>query len=479
MGVGKKAIRSTIFVAIGTYSLVAVSFATSIILARLLAPEYFGIVALGGFFIELFGRVREFGFDQALVHRQKDPEKAYSTHFILNSFAFFLSFLLSLIASPILLKFYDSQVVVVFLILSFLLFLKGTSQTPRIYLEKELAFGRVVLIDFVALLLSCAISVSMAFKGYTLSAVVAHTGLLYLFTFIGFWLTKPPKLSLKLDKETAFWFMKFGGFLWIGGFATFVLFKFNDFLAGTFLGAAVLGYYSKAFNLAQLPNSFVTSIASRVALPTYAKLQGEKEKLADGFNLILRNIVRISVPIALILFLVSGRFVLLLFGEKWLPMVPILRVLSVYAFSRAIFDDAGAFLTAIGRPNVVSKYLSLQAILTIIISPLLAWKFGVFGLTLGLDLVLVLGVLLAYYFLNKEIKVDFLGSFFPSFLVAIITTLGFYFFESLNIRGSLFLLTALDIFFVLMVYTLVSFILNGKSVLQDLVFLKNKFKAVE
>ncbi|PIZ42968.1 hypothetical protein COY33_02245, partial [candidate division WWE3 bacterium CG_4_10_14_0_2_um_filter_42_7] len=234
-----------------------------------------------------------------------------------------------------------------------------------------------------------------------------------------------------------------------------------------------------AFNLAQLPNSFVTSIASRVALPTYAKLQGEKEKLADGFNLILRNIVRISVPIALILFLVSGRFVLLLFGEKWLPMVPILRVLSVYAFSRAIFDDAGAFLTAIGRPNVVSKYLSLQAILTIIISPLLAWKFGVFGLTLGLDLVLVLGVLLAYYFLNKEIKVDFLGSFFPSFLVAIITTLGFYFFESLNIRGSLFLLTALDIFFVLMVYTLVSFILNGKSVLQDLVFLKNKFKAVE
>ena len=128
---------------------------------------------------------------------------------------------------------------------------------------------------------------------------------------------------------------------------------------------------------------------------------------------------------------------------------------------------------------MVSKYLSLQAILTIIISPLLAWKFGVFGLTLGLDLVLVLGVLLAYYFLNKEIKVDFLGSFFPSFLVAIITTLGFYFFESLNIRGSLFLLTALDIFFVLMVYTLVSFILNGKSVLQDLVFLKNKFKAVE
>lgn len=465
--------------AIGTYSSVAISFATSIILARLLAPEYFGIVALGGFFIELFGRVREFGFDQALVHRQADPEKAYSTHFILNSSAFFLSFLLSLIASPILLKYYDREVVIVFLILSFLLFLKGTSQTPRIYLEKELAFGRVVLVDFIALFLSCAISVYMAFKGYTLSAVVAHTGLLYLFTFIGFWLIKPPKLSLKIDKETTLWFMKFGGFLWIGGFATFILFKFNDFLAGTFLGAAVLGYYSKAFNLAQLPNSFVTSIASRVALPTYAKLQEDKAKLSDGFNLILRNIVRISVPIALTIFLTSGRFVLLLFGEKWLPMVPILRVLSIYAFSRAVFDDAGAFLTAVGKPNVVSKYLSFQAILTVIISPLLAWKFGVFGLTLGLDLVLVIGVLLAYYFLNKEVKVDFFGSFLPSFLAAIITALGFYLFGSFKIGGSLFILTMIDIFFVLIVYTLASIILSGKSIVTDLLFLRKKFTSPE
>src|SRR3989344_3054669 len=118
MGIGKRAIRSTFFVTVNSYAAFGFGTISSIIMARLLLPEHFGLIALANFFLSLFGRVKEFGLDYALIHRQDELEKAFKTHFTLQIGLSVVNLLLVIIATPLLLKFYSSEVVLILLVLA-------------------------------------------------------------------------------------------------------------------------------------------------------------------------------------------------------------------------------------------------------------------------------------------------------------------------------------------------------------------------
>src|SRR3989344_8333023 len=118
MGVGRRALRSTFFVTINSYASFGIGTISSIIMARILLPEHFGILALATFFLSLFGRVKEFGLDYALIHRQDELEEAFKTHFTLQIGLSLVNLLLIIIATPLLLKFYSSEVVLILLVLA-------------------------------------------------------------------------------------------------------------------------------------------------------------------------------------------------------------------------------------------------------------------------------------------------------------------------------------------------------------------------
>lgn len=480
MNVATRAVRSTLYVALNTYVSVAVTFVSSIILARLLEPSHFGIVALANFFLGLLGRVRELGLNQALVHRQINLKEAYSVHFILHLLLAFLNLLLVLVAAPILASRYpgEPQMVQVLIVLAVFVIFQAASQTQQIAFEKELLFRYTTVINIFALIVSSVVAVAMAYKNYGVWSLVAGNTASTFLIFLGLWVFRPWKLRLQFNKEIAKWFLRFGFYLWIGAMVTFILFQYSDFVVGTLLGAATLGFYAKALKFAELPNSMVTSVISRVALPTYSKLQGDKAKLQGSFNLVLRNVVRISLPLTLVLFFTAREFTLVLIGEKWLPMVPIFKFLILYSFLRAIFDDAGAFLTAIGRPKIVSKYISLQAIVLLGLSPLMVSVFGVNGAAIGLDVVMLLGVFLAYYYVSRRIKIplwSIFGSSFVSAAVAVLfylAAMNWYNFDALSPLIALIV----NGFLIGVVYLASALLIEGKKIREDVVYFLRSMK---
>jgi PST family polysaccharide transporter len=472
--VATRAVRSTVYVALNTYVSVAVTFVSSILLARLLEPAHFGIVALANFFLALFGRVRELGLNQALVHRQKNLEEAYAVHFILHMGLAFLNLLLVLVAAPLLANRYPDQPQMVSVLIVFAVFVifQAASQTQQIAFEKELLFRYTTLINIFALVVSSIISVAMAYKNYGVWSLVAGNTANTFLVFVGLWFFRPWKLQFKFDKEIAKWFLRFGFYLWIGAIVTFILFQYNDFIVGTLLGAATLGFYTKALKFAELPNSLVTSVISRVALPTYAKLQNEKQKLQVSFNLVLTNIVRLSLPLTLVLFFTAREFTLVLIGEKWLPMVPIFKLLILYSFLRAIFDDAGAFLTAVGKPQIVSKYISLQAVVLLALSPLAVKFLNVDGAALALDAVMLLGVALAYFYVSRRIHLQFKLIFLPSLVSAVAATLFYLWISNWYNFATLTPLISLVMKGVVVggVYLAVVLLIEGKKIREDAVY---------
>ena len=470
MGIGKRAIRSTFFVTVNSYAAFGFGTISSIIMARLLLPEHFGLIALANFFLSLFGRVKEFGLDYALIHRQDELEKAFKTHFTLQIGLSVVNLLLVIIATPLLLKFYSSEVVLILLVLALFTILKSASSTPRIYLEKELSFGRTTMVDIVSLVLSALLGIGAALLGFGVWSLVVLNVSGIIFTFLGLVYVAGWKMRFSSDRGMMAWFLKFGIYLWVGGVTTFIIFQYNDFILGTFISAAVLGFYAKAYQFAQLPTTLVTGIVSRVALPTYSKLQTEKEKLGIAYNLVLRNIFRLSAPFSLLLFLTSSDLTLVLLGEKWLPMVPLLQLLLIFSLLRPIFDDTGAFLTAIGKPAMLTRYLSVQAGLLLVLTPLLVYFFKEQGAALSLNLVMLVGVLLAYFYANKFVSINYRQIFLPTTLAVLLTTV-FYFglLNFLNLN-SLAMVVGLivKVLIILVSYTFFALMLEKDSLKEDI-----------
>src|SRR5439155_19243332 len=212
------------------------------------------------------------------------------------------------------------------------------------------------------------------------------------------------------------WLLRFGLALTFGALATIVLLNGDNFMAGTFVGVAALGYYERAYKVAQWPTGLVTHVVSRAALPTYAKLQDDKPRLSKAFNLTLWVITSIATPLALALFVSAPDFILLIFGPQWSPSGTLLRFLVGYSVLRPLLDDTGALLTATGRPQRVTQLLVTQAALLVLFALPLTLAYGVTGTAVGVGITFLIGVLLAYVFVSEVVTLDWRLAFLPPLL---------------------------------------------------------------
>lgn len=476
MSIAKKALTGTIFVAANNYLSLLVVFISGILLARLLEPADFGIYGISLFFVDLLSRLREFGLDKALIHRQENLDKAYRAHFTLQLLFSVFSLLAVLILSPLVSKHYPANLFPFMILISISYIFQSLGSTQKVFFEKNLQFKQTALVDIAALFLSSILSVYLAFRGFgPLSLVVGYSSNFVIATGF-YWLIRPWKPSLSslfiFEVAEVKWFLRFGFFLFIGGLTTFILFKYNNFILGTFLSFTVLGFYSRAFNYAQVPTSLITSVISRVALPVYSLLQNQREKLNEAFVIVLKSIVRISFPLSLILYLVADDFTVFILGNKWSPMVPIFRILLIYGVLRSVFDDLGELFTAVGKPKYISIYLFIQALLILVLAPILTNFYKASGAAISLSIVLAIGVIIAYKFLARVVHIRILSIFLPTAVVCLLTLISFkliVFKFGLNWPYPLYSLMAKGAVFSLF-YLIFMALIDGRSFLKDFKF---------
>ena len=427
MSTAKKALKGTFFVAINSYLSLFVYFISGIFLARLLDPADFGIYRIALFFVDLFSRFKEFGLDQALIHKQDDLEKAYRAHFTLQLSLASLSLVVSLLFSPLIITNYPPVVFSFIVLISISYIFQALGSTQRISLEKNLLFNKTASVDVISLSVSSVISVVMAFRGFGALSLVAGYTLNIVISTVLFWLIRPWRTPLRhlliFEKDQLLWFLKFGFFLFIGGLTTFVLYKYNDFILGTFLSVAALGFYSRAFNYAQIPTSLITSVISKVALPTYSALQDDKRKLSEAFAIVLKSIVRVSFPLSLV-----------------------------------------------GKPKIVSSYLLIQALVSLGLAPVLTNIYEAQGAAISLSVTLAIGVFLAYLFLGKIIEIKTFSIFLPTIAICTLTMICFKFAVvglGLNFPNPLYALVSKGLIFALF-YVLFMVAIDGQSFLHDI-----------
>jgi teichuronic acid exporter len=305
-------------------------FVISIALARMLSPEEFGTIALLYLFVGLAGAFVDCGFSSALIQRRDITHTDESTVFWFNlSMGMAMALVLWLLA-PWLASFYKLPILTPLTgVLALNLFCSALGSIHGTLLTKRLDFKTPMKIGAIATTISGALGIVLAWQGYGVWALAMQTLVSTILTTALLWTVVKWRPGLEFSLASARRLFAFGGYLLMAGLLDIAYNRIYTLLIGRLYGVRELGFYNRADGTKQLPVGILSGILSRVALPIFSATVGDKESLRRGVRFALRSMMLINVPMMLGLMATAGPVVQTLFGENWLPSVPVLQVLCL------------------------------------------------------------------------------------------------------------------------------------------------------
>jgi len=398
--VASRAITGSLF-NVGSQAVTLVlGFVRSVLLARLLVPEDFGIVALALFFVNLAGSFATFGLNEALVQRKTVEPDAISTHFVMRLGLMTLAVLLTLICIPLFRYFYPDRPLLVPLIVALLpvKLIQAVASTPTMLLRRRLAFRRLAALDVASSLMMLVIGTLLAWNGWGPWSLVLGeqlTGVLV--SAVGVWLYRPPwHRSLRLARTIARQYLDFGRFILANIQINFLLDQFDDFWTVSFLGSTAGGYYARAYEFARYPRRIIAMPLQPVFFSAYARLQSDRRRLSQTFYRLNSFVVRVGFLFALVLVLVAPELVGLLLGAKWLPMVTAFQLMVVYTLLDPVRATAGNLAIAVGHPQILVRINLVQLVVFVPLVILLGSLLGIEGVAIAADVMLLIGIVLVF-----------------------------------------------------------------------------------
>ena len=347
--------KGTFWVYAARYSGKLVVFLSTIILARLLTKDDFGIVGYALVVTNFLDIVRDLGIGSAVIYQKDDPN-ASDTAFWLVLVVGVSLFGITWVAAPLVGEFFrDDRAIMVTRMLALSFPISAFGKIHDVLLRKELAFDRAFIPSFARNMGKAVLSVGFAFLGFGVwSLVIGNVGAVLVFVIV-LWIVLPWRPSFQFDWKIAKEQLSYGvGILSVNIFAYFLR-DSDSLFVGRFLGTAALGVYSLAFRIPDLVINEFSNVISTVTFPVYARMQDNRDELRQSFFKAAQTISFITIPAGLGLALVSRPFVLTFFTEKWVEAIPVLQAISIYAMLFSLSYNAGSVYKATGRPYILTK----------------------------------------------------------------------------------------------------------------------------
>lgn len=305
-------------------------FAVTIILARLLTPEEFGIVALASVFSGIVGVLIESGFSAALVQQRDIDEQEISTIF---HFQWLLALIIGLclgLISPLIASFCGYPVLEPLIwAMALSLFVNALGGVHQSLLNRTLNFRPLTIAALTSTLLSGGLAALLAFQGFGVWALTLQTVVGAMLYVGALWLACPwrPQMMfrIKLLKRS----FAFGGFVFLIGLADAIYGRLYWLAIGKMYGAADLAQYNRAETTQGIPLGMLTGFVTRVGFPAFSAVQSDRERLRTGVRKAVIGVMAINIPVMFGLLAVAEPLVLTLFGEAWQRSVPILRIVCL------------------------------------------------------------------------------------------------------------------------------------------------------
>ncbi len=476
-----RAVRGGLWVTLSSYWTIGFGFLINVILTRLLTPEIFGTFALAMFFVQLFRLQPKLGLGYALAQHKELNGEVLGTYLPLELLAGAGGVLLTWVAAPILLALgYNASIIQASMVLSLVAFGEGLAGMGTLFMERELRFGHTSLLQSLALPISYIPAVWLALNNGGLWCLIAQTATFNILVAISVWWVVGRQMPQLWQMKRRFsWplarhFLRFGVTIGVGTLAGTLLTQLDNFYIGTFVGVTALGFYDRAYRTAQWPSTLLNSFIARTVFYTYSRLQDDQPRLQKTARMVLWIIVLLAVPLALAIFISAPDLIHLIYGERWLPSAPFLRILIIYSVLRPLWENGGTFLIAIGKPRLTTTTISLQAGLLAVVGLPMTLLSGAIGTALAVGVAFVIGIVRIYRYIARIVNLELIKSLgIPLAVSVVIVALYLLLNQVLDLNAMrLWVRVALKIGYAMLGFYALMFLLQPRATLERLQYIK-------
>ena len=349
-GLGTTAARGTAVTLLGQWAGFLLHMSSTIVLARLLAPRDYGIVAGVLALTGLAELLKDLGLGAATIQRRKITAEQLNALFWVNAALGIVIAGVIALAAPLVADFYgeaDTELVTVVLAVPFVF--SGISVQHQALLSRTLQFRRLTVIDLESRAAGLTAAIGLAALGSGYWALVAGAVVTAIVRCLQLWWNcrwRPGRPRWAKDMRSL---LTFGGWTSLFGVVNYASRNADNVLIGRYFGAAQLGFYSRAYQLLLLPIQQINGPLSRVALPTLSRLQDEPLRFCRYYQTALSGIAFVALPGIALMAVLADEIVSVLLGPRWSQAAPIFQVLAVAGAMQTLGHANGWLYQTTGR----------------------------------------------------------------------------------------------------------------------------------
>jgi len=403
-----------------------VSFARTIILARLLSPDDFGLFGIAMLALSALERFSITGFDQALIQKKGKIESHLDTTWVVQIVRGFLIGLVLFVGAPLIAGFFNEPSAVMLMrTLGAGFCILGFKNVGIVYFRKRIDLKQEFIYEFSGTIADFATALTAAIILRNAWALILGFLARSIVQVIVSFIIQPFRPKLIINKDSFKELFSFGQWVWISGIFVFLLTQGDSIIVGKLIGVTALGFYQMAYKISNLPGTEITHIISHVTFPAYSRLQDNLGRLREAYFRVLAPSAVLSVGVGGLIFTVAPEFTAVVLKEQWLPIITTIRILVCWGIIRSIVASISPVFYSLGKPKIVTFLQGSQAlVLAALIYPF-ALRGGIEGVALAVVISSLVLFIVRSGFLARTIHCS-IWRFYRTVLFPIISAIAAY-----------------------------------------------------
>lgn len=435
--------QATIINFISKYSNIFIQIILNSILARLLTPDDYGIVAVITVFTGFFTLLADMGVGPAIIQNKllSDDDVTSIFNFTVLS-AIGVTILFAIFSYPISLFYNNDIYIPLGILLSFSILFNVLNIVPNAILLKEKKFKLVGFRTVIITLICGVVTIILAYLKFKYYAIVLNSILIALLTFIfNFW-SSNIKFKWILNKSSLIKIKSYSTYQFGFSFINYFSRNLDNLLIGKVLGQSALGFYDKSYKLMLYPVSNLTHVITPALHPILSEYQNDKEYIYFQYKRIVKILSLLGVFISVYCFFAGEEAIIIMFGKQWVNSIPTFKILSLTIWIQMIMSSSGTIFQASGETKalfitgVISTIINVLGIVTGLYLGTIELIALMILITFSINFVITFIVLIKYV-INHKLK-DFFGMFIPEVIIAVLMSIILIFICKIKISNILF-----------------------------------------
>lgn len=458
-----------------------VSLIVSIVLARLLDPENYGVISIVMIFITLCDAIVTGGFGNSIVQKKDTDELDVNTMLICSVAISLFLYIILYLAAPFIADFYQMEIIRPILrVLGLRLLISGVNSIQRAWIQKRMLFKRFFISTSFGTIISAIVGISMAYMGAGVWALVGqYLTNSFIDTFVLF-VTNDWRPKLQFSFERAKQMLSYGWKVLLTTVVYTIEGDLRSLIVGKQFGSADLAYYDQGKKFPNLLVSNINTSISNVMFPVLSKNQDSRERMKAICRRSIKTSTYLLAPLLLGLIAVSNEFVRVILSDKWLPCVPFLQILTLVYLVRPLTTTDQQAIMSTGRSNLTLRIMIAVNVTDVILLLIAVFVMkSVIMIAVGALLTEVVSMALFMKYVKKCIGYTYLeqlSDIIPSLLLAISMGAIVYLVGKINVNVVAVLI--LQVVVGAGYYMVMSYILHFEPFLYLVKMLKEKFGMV-